>query len=58
MIPTNDGVAQECSKKLQAACASGGALPSSYIVSGELVRPLKMPTFSLLLAQQWILSNS
>ena len=37
-IPTNDPVAQECSKKLRAICADRRTFPSSCILSGEVAK--------------------
>ena len=37
-IPTTDDVARACLRKLQAICSRHATLPSSYIVSGEIVR--------------------
>ena len=38
VIPITDNVARECLNKLQTICGRHATLPSSYIVSGEIVR--------------------
>jgi len=38
VIPTTDDVARECLDKLQAICGHHAILPSSYIVSDQIVR--------------------
>ena len=49
----NDEVSQQCLHKLQAICGHHAILPSSYIASGEIVRPGDGPIGRSAIADVW-----